>query len=136
MTKEKKEQRLKNQVQTDRKRYYRRKAMGLCVACGRPQAKNSTALCIECLLKKRESARIRSNERRGDTLPRVELPDYNICYQCGKNPIMEGKKLCADCYENALAHLQIAMVSDGRRKSMEYFRELNRLVFTKQTSGA
>ena len=54
-------------------------------------------------------------------LSRSERPDYGICYICGKNPTMKGKKVCDKCYETRLSTLP-AMWENANN---DYFRQLN-----------
>jgi len=66
--------------------YYRHKAAGLCVRCGKP-AISGKVLCENC--RKISSSRV--NER-------VQyLKSKGICYQCGKADARPGGVLCVAC---------------------------------------
>jgi len=135
MTAEEKERYKKRCSETNKSKYYRRKNAGICVQCGKRQAENSKVKCSICLLKERERKREKRNEKNGIYISRAEFPSYGICYLCCKNPVLEGKKLCAGCYEKHLASLQIARASDAGIKSREQFRRTSNLFFMKQTSS-
>lgn len=122
-----KDEYLKKQRESSRKRYYRRKNAGLCVLCEKPQAGGSTRLCASCLGKERADR----EKKRG--IARAELPSYGICYLCCKNPVLEGKKLCAGCYGKSLKSMETARNSENGKKAREYFRELEHLDFMQRT---
>lgn len=51
----------------------------------------------------------------------LAIQKYGICYICGKNPTMKGKKVCDKCYETRLSTLP-AMWENANN---DYFRQLN-----------
>lgn len=109
-----------------------RKRKKLCVSCGRPQTKNSI-YCYECRLKdRRRKARKRALERM-DKIPRSKLPVHGICYRCTKNQVMEGRHLCAECYEQNLKALEIARNSKKLAEHVEYLKRRDRLHFMKKS---
>lgn len=73
-----------------RERQERYKAENKCLQCGK-QLHNGERLCGIC----REKARRAVRKSRGRT-PRN--PGV-ICWQCNKQPCMDGKRLCQSCYE-------------------------------------
>lgn len=118
----------KDKIYRDRIRAERR-SMGLCIYCGKQKARDHT-LCIECNLKHRRSAQ-KSRERQRyqngtewkNGISRHEYPQYGICYKCCKNPVIEGKKLCADCMEK---------MPDPRNHNdawKEYYKREDQLLF-------
>lgn len=88
---------------------------GLCPRCGKHQSQNG-GLCQRC----RAYLKNYRDKNRCD-LSRSERPDYGICYICGKNPTMKGKKVCDKCYETRLSTLP-AMWENANN---DYFRQLN-----------
>lgn len=73
------------------KREYR-KANGLCVNCGvRPQ--QHKLICNKCY------STILRRKAKNTAIPRSERVSYGLCYICGKNELVKGKKVCASCYE-------------------------------------
>lgn len=74
----------------------KRKSEGKCVWCGRSLSVYSTCFCPDCRVKNQKN-----NERRKNGIPRSERPMYGICYKCGKNPVIPGKRLCEVCYEQS-----------------------------------
>ncbi len=80
-----------------------RKANGLCPTCGR-KTDGEHALCPYCRAKARKStARHRAKQNPSVNYPRGS---NGICFQCNKAPVMDSKKLCADCYAVKLRHCQ------------------------------
>lgn len=116
------EEKRKQILAKDRERYYQRKAKGECPGCGKPTEGGFT-FCPGCRKKQRIRDKIRREEREG--LARSELPDYGICFRCCKNPVMEGKRLCAACYGTTVRTLEIARNSGNAKKQMEYFKSLD-----------
>lgn len=88
---------------------------GLCPRCGKHQSQNG-GLCQRC----RAYLKNYRDKNRCD-LSRSERPDYGICYICGKNSTMKGKKVCDKCYETRLSTLP-AMWENANN---DYFRQLN-----------
>lgn len=89
-----------------RKRHYEKyKALGLCVKCGR-KVLSGYATCPICSNAQRDHNNFsRDNFLVGE---RTYKALHGICYRCGKNPCVDGKKLCADCYDASLRNLQKA----------------------------
>lgn len=76
-------------AESRRKLSEQRQAAGLCTMCGKPLPKNYRYKnCQTCLAKIR-------NRRQP-----VYIPN-GMCHRCKKEPCVEGKKLCAACYEVA-----------------------------------
>jgi len=112
--------------ESNKKRYDRYKAEGKCIYCGKPKEGNFTG-CPKCIKKRKIQRAIRNEKKEG--IERSELPNYGICYTCCKNPVMEGKRLCAACYGRSMESLEIAWCSENSKKQREYFRILNDLDF-------
>lgn len=91
-----------------------RRAAGLCIQCGKPQAEKSSSYCTVCLYKKREYARKSRVKKKGHGIPRSELPAYGICYLCADNPVEDGRPTCAKCHE------RLAENARNARESIDY----------------
>ena len=119
----------KQMLAKDMEIYYRHKAKGECPGCGKPTEGGFT-FCLGCRKKQRIRDKIRREEKGG--LARSELPNYGICFRCCKNPVMEGKRLCAACYGTTVRTLEIARNSENAKKQREYFKSMNYLDFTER----
>lgn len=78
----------------NRDRYYRLKSKGLCTKCGSRKAVK-WGLCIDCYVKDK-----RRPTRSKNGIPREQWGEYGLCYSCGKEKRIEGKKICAKCMSN------------------------------------
>lgn len=101
-----------------------RKNSGKCIWCGKPLSTYSSCFCPDCRVKNQ-----RKNERRKSGIPRSERPLYGICYRCGKNPVISGRKLCQTCYEQSINALKLAEKSDKTAERRNYIRQQNNLIF-------
>ena len=87
-----------------------RKANGLCVNCGaRPQQHG--LLCNKCY-----STILRRRAKNAD-VPRSERVSYGLCYICGKNELVEGRKVCASCYETRYKSISKIMYMNKTQKN-------------------
>ena len=102
----------------------RRKDVGRCIWCGKPLSAYSTCFCPDCRIKNQKN-----NERGKSDIPRHERPLYGICYRCGKNSVISGKKLCAACYEQSLNALKAGEKSEKTAERRNYIRQQNNLIF-------
>lgn len=102
----------------------KRKDSGKCVWCGKPLSAYSTCFCPDCRIKNQKN-----NERRKSGIPRSERPLYGICYRCGKNPVISGRKLCQTCCEQSINALKLAEKSDKTAERRNYIRQQNSLIF-------
>lgn len=76
----------------EKSKYIYRKENGLCVNCGaRPQ--QHKLICNRCY------STILRRKAKNTAIPRSERVSYGLCYICGKNELVNGKKVCASCYE-------------------------------------
>lgn len=107
-----------------RKMRSNRKDNGKCIWCGKPLSMYSTCFCPDCRIKNQ-----RRNELRKNGIPRSERHTYGICYRCGKNPILPGKKLCKACYEQCINALESANKSEKTADRRNYIRQQNNLIF-------
>ena len=77
--------------------YYRMKAEGRCVKCGRevedPANYTTCAMC-------RAKQRAEDAERRlaSGKIPKAIASDCGVCGICNRRPAMEGRKTCPECY--------------------------------------
>lgn len=75
-----------------------------CIFCGKKLlTADKHTTCYRCRRKANNRKRI-SREING-TISRDILRDNGICWNCCKNPVLEGKKVCEKCYEKNLATL-------------------------------
>ena len=101
-----------------------RKISEKCIWCGKPLSAYSTCFCPDCRIKNQKK-----NERRKSGIPRSERPLYGICYRCGKNPVISGRKLCQTCYEQSINALKLAEKSDKTAERRNYIQQQNSLIF-------
>lgn len=126
----KKERELQNETEDQKKvrlkryndRYQRLKEQGLCVTCGKPNDTNGIR-CSKCKSKQAYNKKI--NKKPSN---REMWPSWGLCYNCGKEPIVKGKKLCAKCLQNALDNLEKA---HEHRVDNKYWRQQDRLIYMK-----
>ena len=116
--------RLSNMNTYHKKMRVNRKDSGKCIWCGKPLSAYSSCFCPDCRVKNQ-----RKNERRKSGIPRSERPLYGICYRCGKNPVISGRKLCQTCYEQSINALKLAEKSDKTAERRNYIRQQNNLIF-------
>jgi hypothetical protein len=119
------------QYQAKKKLEDRRRDMGVCLKCGRMLSRYSIRFCPEHLVKERNRKRCYAQKKRGHSFTRAELPLYGICYRCCKNPVIEGKKMCAVCYGKNLHTLEIARHSKNAEEGRAAFKKMNIADFMK-----
>lgn len=88
----------------NRKRYYERKAAGLCVDCGKRPPTDGKVTCTECREKRRErshSEQYKEHRREYVQKTRDLWQSLHCCRICGKQDArtMIGKHACFDCLE-------------------------------------
>lgn len=94
-----------SRLQDERKSwYYRMKAEGRCVKCGREvEDPANYTTCARC------RARVRASdaERRlaSGKIPKAIAADCGICGICNRRPAMEGRKTCPECYAQNMRNL-------------------------------
>jgi hypothetical protein len=76
----------------DRKRIENARANGLCLAC-RTNPQQHKLICNRCY------STILRRKSKNTAVPRSERVSYGLCYICGKDELVKGKKVCASCYE-------------------------------------
>lgn len=92
-------------------------AEGRCHQCGRINV-SKYKYCQYCRAKdKRRKDKIRD----GKSFTRGTV----LCWQCNKEEPIEGKKLCAACYERALRNIEIANKARMKRKIYPYWSGKN-----------
>lgn len=122
---------LKERAASDRDRYNRHKANGICVRC----AKKAThgMYCYEHFIRERRRSINRAQQQRNERHDRGLIPEYRsangLCFYCG-NPIEDylkktGCKACAACRE------KISAISSEHNRNHPW-RADNRLIFRKQ----
>lgn len=93
---------LKKDRERKKQRNRERRERGMC-SCGREAIKGKT-YCVECRIK----AKRRYEERNKNTVKREDFKYLNLCRICGAKELVENRKLCPRCYENALKGLKVA----------------------------
>ena len=109
MTEEQKEQVRSRARQSYKMNYYQRKAMGLCVQCGKP-AQQGHVRCYECNIKHRNSARRDRNRKANEKAP-------GTCCWCS-SPVKPGFKLCEAHYNRQVEILNRARSSSAVKESV------------------
>lgn len=98
----------KNTVQRD---YWRKN--GMCTHCGKILPPNYKYLhCVVCRARKRNTQR----KRRIGTDVNYPRGSNGICWQCNKEPVMEGSKLCKDCYSKRMVSMNKAIEANKMKK--------------------
>lgn len=102
-----------------REKYSQAKSKDLCPRCGREKVVfGDKVLCPRC----RQKDALR--KRKQIALKGINLPrgDNGICWQCNKSEVMEGHRLCRECYEKA-----VVMLAQRKRvpQSSHIWRKLN-----------
>lgn len=108
------EQKQKQSIE-DKEKYYNRKSLGVCVNCGK-RPKQHGLLCERCY-----STILRRKSRIQNDITRSERPNYNRCYICGKEGLMEGKRVCEECYQTRLKSISSIMYLTKEEKNAEKF---------------
>ena len=90
---------------SNKARYERRKADGMCVQCGRRLPQGTSVRCGICKGKARRVQEERRRKRGQRTY--MECLELDNCYNCGGVPL-PGKRLCAECCDKAMRNLQKA----------------------------
>ena len=94
--KKKSEECLERDKINDKLRQQERIKNGMCAKCGKHAiSKGSTRLCLDCLIKDRNSHKRR--HRAKTQILRWERPAHGLCYRCGEPYEPNGFKLCDDC---------------------------------------
>ena len=109
-----------------KKRYYRRKAEGICVSCGKKKATNGLR-CLECYVKQKKSDHRRAQQKKiekgGD--PRDIRTQKGLCRFC-EEPAVPGQRLCEKHYQGAVESMRNA------RKFSHYWQRDNQIAFMKR----
>lgn len=74
-----------------------RREAGLCPRCGKP-AEDGYIICKRCRVK--DNRRREKKRRENDASP-WRWQD-GICWTCKRRPVLDGKKLCRECYDKSL----------------------------------
>lgn len=110
MTEEQKEQVRSRVRQSNKTNYYQRKAMGLCVRCGKPAEKGHVH-CYECHIK--HNNRIRRDRNRKSS---AKAP--GTCCWCS-SPVKPGFKLCETHYSRQVKTLNRVRSSSTAKESVD-----------------
>lgn len=112
------------QERTAYKREWRQKCRdaGLCPRCAKP-VDGGYVICKRCRVK--DNVR-REKKRRENGVSPYYMRDESVCWTCKKRPVMEGKKLCLECYEKSVRN-----VAKARAKQVELGVSPMQGIFTK-----
>lgn len=94
----------------------KRKAVGICVSCGKRNAMENRVYCSLCLAKHREYNREHYRKSREICIPRHERASYGLCYICGKQLDCESR-LCKKCRGTMTANLEKGRYINAHRKT-------------------
>jgi hypothetical protein len=100
--------------------YDARKSEGKCPQCSGMRDSSRYKLCAHCRALKRMGAEKKESVRR--IIENVNWPRgaNGYCWQCNRRKAIDGKKLCAECYQTQLVRLQHTWaVNAERRKNAE-----------------
>lgn len=113
----KRKKRKENKIEYNQYQRNRREKLKLelkCSVCGINLPENySYFLCEKCRWDKKLKKRKR-DQQKVNNWPRG---DNGICYQCNKKPVINGKRLCTDCYSMKMKFLEKAMERNRELKN-------------------
>ena len=89
-----------------------RKDHGLCVNCGARPWQHGL-ICNKCY------TTILRRKSKNTAISRSERVSYGLCYICGKNELVEGKKVCAKCYDTRYKSIRKIMYMSKQEKGAE-----------------
>ena len=106
--------------------YRNRKSKGLCVRCGVEIGVGNTR-CSRCTKRINHDAKMRSLKKIEGTgrIDRAERLAFGLCYICGRELDLEGKKLCSKCYSTNY------FVNVGYHSENQPWKNENKLIFGK-----
>lgn len=132
--KKNKEKMKEKQKEDHKKRYYERKAKGICTKCGKRKVyEKSTIYCMECYLKDKKRYKSQS---RTPGIAMSERPGYGLCYKCGKSKEREDINLCNGCHEKQSKVMKkinenpTQAMLDARELYAKNQRDFNKILFT------
>lgn len=94
--------------------YLERKSNNLCTSCGKP-TDGKHRLCDHCRIWTSRYEKLKRGEHRGEksNWPRG---DNGFCWLCNKQPHMEDKKLCPECYAKSLKNIEAALLAAQKKR--------------------
>lgn len=86
----------------------------LCIDCKKQDAYtlNGKSRCFECS----EKGRIRES---GFLIPKYDRIEMGLCYMCGSGNVLDGYKVCQNCYEKMKLYSQISHKNDGPHRETD-----------------
>lgn len=101
-----------------------------CVYCGRKlQEDYNYKTCVYCRAKNRKY--LEQRRREAGMISWDMRCSSDICFQCGKNPPIEGKRLCKECYEKKVQTC-MPIFEKMAWKGREILRSKNKLYQSKE----
>lgn len=121
--KEKRKRNHESEKKRDLDKYYWLKSQRICTYCKHEKAVPGKTKCKKCLVK----IRTKRQSKRHD-IDRSERRSCGICYICGKNPVLPGKGVCAECYDVRLEAMNKCL--ENRNEGFNtYWKQENKLIF-------
>lgn len=97
------------------------KQEGKCIVCHRREAEKGYTMCNHC--RNQAKARKKKWTLNNGKLSIDQALYCGLCARCRKKPHIEGKKLCPDCYQDALKGLEKANVDRTERNKTHIWHE-------------
>lgn len=98
------------------------KADGVCIYCGKRDAKEDHVYCESCLAKKRYMFHANKPYK-------LERSQTGLCYRCQKDVPMQGKKVCEKCYAYLFENMKKARLKQDNSKHI--WKAYNEIDFQK-----
>ena len=120
-SKEKRLQNINERRKKDLEKYERLKQNHICTYCKRRTAvdgKTKCRICLAVIKNKRDRKRI--------GIARSDRLSWGICYICGKNPVVEDKKVCEYCYKVRLESISKIMYlpsENWKQSNQKFFKK-------------
>lgn len=96
-----------------KERRIRLEEAGLCIKCGKREPRPGLKSCDVCLEK------YRGNNAKKPGKPLIP----GMCSRCRSKPVMEGRRLCEECYESVCRGLEKARAASAENKTDHPWRK-------------
>ena len=107
------EKRKKQIAEYQRERKRKLADAGLCIRCGKAEPRPGLKSCDRCL-----------GHYRRDNTKKVRKPALpGMCSRCRSKPVVEGRRLCADCYESVCRGLEKARAVSAANNAGHLWRK-------------
>ena len=109
-----------------REHYKKCKENAICPRCGKP-SDSGKVYCKTC-----RAAMKGKREHDKKTISRSERPNYGICYICGKEQVMENKKVCPKCYKQRILSINQCIKSRDKSYKAYWEQSMNQEVWSSE----